>query len=68
MPSKLHDNLGRDATVRELGDEAAASAVAGCALDASLPVQLFEQLAERLPLPWDTTRELTLNQRGMVQK
>ncbi len=68
MPSKLHNDLGRDAAVRELGDKATPSAVAGCALDASLPVQLSEQLAERLPLPWDTTRELTLNQRGMVQK
>ncbi len=68
VPNKLHDHLGRDAAVRELGDKSPPPAVARRALDASLAVQLSEQLAERLPLPWDTTRELTLNQRGMVQK
>ena len=48
MPSKLHDHLGRDTAVRELGDKAAPPAVAGRALDASLPIKLSKQLAERI--------------------
>jgi len=31
VSSHLHDDLGRDAAVGELGDEAASPAVAGCA-------------------------------------
>ena len=31
VSGKLHDDLGRDAAVGELGDEAASPAVAGCA-------------------------------------
>ena len=48
VPGKLPDHLGRDAAVGELGDEAAPPAVAGCAFDASLAVQLSKQLAERI--------------------
>ncbi len=62
MTRQFHNHLGRDATVRELGDEAAPPAVAGCAFDASLPVQLSKQVAER------TCREgtvlLSAEQRG----
>ena len=47
MSGKLHNHLGRDAAVRELGDKAAPPAVAGRTLDASLPIQLSKQLAER---------------------
>ncbi len=62
VPGKLHDDLGRDAAVRELGDEAAPPAVAGCALDASPPIKLSEQLAERI---WrEGTVLLSAEQRG----
>jgi hypothetical protein len=37
VPGKLHDRLGRDAAVGELGNETASSAVAGCAFDAGRP-------------------------------
>ena len=48
VPGQLHDDLGRDAAVGELGDEAAPSAVTRRALDASPPIQLSKQLAERI--------------------
>ena len=48
MSGKLHNDFGRDAAVRELGDEAAFSAMACRSLDASPPIKLSEQLAERI--------------------
>ncbi len=46
MPGKLHDRLGRDAAVGEVGDKSPSSAMARRALDASLPVQLSKRRAE----------------------
>ncbi len=62
VPSKLHDDLGRDTAVRELGNKAAPPAVAGCTFDASLAVQLSEQLAERIGR--EGTVLLSAEQRG----
>ena len=43
-----HDDLGRDAAVGELGDEAASAAMAGCPIDPGSAVKLREQLAKRV--------------------
>ena len=48
VSGQLHDDLGRYAAVCELGYEAAPPAVAGCSFDASFPIKLSKQLAERI--------------------
>ncbi len=46
MPRQLHDDLGADAAVGQLGDEPTPAAVAGGSVQTGLLVQVAHQLAQ----------------------